>query len=79
MRIFVKYLNDYFKQIPLRSLVFTTLFTAILITINFTIGIEKRIYALAFPFSVISFIIFYFFVIWNCLLFSIYWEINFMK
>ncbi|HSZ85538.1 MAG TPA: CPBP family intramembrane glutamic endopeptidase [Puia sp.] len=59
MLIFVKYLKDYFRQIPLRSLIFTTLFTAILITLNFTIGIEKRIYALHFPFSLISFFIFY--------------------
>jgi CAAX prenyl protease-like protein len=62
MLIFVKYLKDYFRQIPLRSLIFTTLFTTILITINLTVGIEKRIYALHFPLSLISFIIFYSFI-----------------
>src|SRR5580704_3062839 len=59
MRIFVKYLQEYYRQINFRSLVFTTLFVAILITINFIVGIEKRIYALRFPFSLISFIISY--------------------
>lgn len=59
MRIFVKYLQEYYRQINFRGLVLTTLFVAILITINLTVGIEKRIYALHFPFSLISFIVFY--------------------
>jgi hypothetical protein len=59
MQIFVKYLREYYRQINLRSLLFTTLFVGILIAINFTFKIEKRIYAFHFPFSLISFIIFY--------------------
>ncbi|HLY68090.1 MAG TPA: CPBP family intramembrane glutamic endopeptidase [Puia sp.] len=59
MRIFVKYLLEYYWQINLRSLFYTSLFVAILIGINFTGGIEKRIYALHFPYSLISFVVLY--------------------
>ena len=59
MQIFVKYLQDYYRQINFKSLFFTTLFVAILIAVNVTFKIEKRIYALHFPFSLISFIIFF--------------------
>ncbi|SRR5579871_105076 len=59
MLIFVNYLKEYFRQIQYKSLLLTTLFVAILIALNFSIGIEKRIYALHFPFSLISFILFY--------------------
>src|SRR5580704_8205088 len=62
MRSFLTYLKEYFIQIHRRQAIFTTLFVLILIVLNFTVGIEKRIYTLHFPLSLIIFFAFYSFV-----------------
>ncbi len=63
MNTFTRYLADYFRQIPAVRFLFTTLFVAVLITINYTIGIENRIRALSrWPLSLAVFFIFYFMV-----------------
>ncbi|MDR3713889.1 MAG: hypothetical protein P4L51_13790 [Puia sp.] len=47
MRDFLHYLKDYFRNIPLRNFLFTFVFVAGLITLNYTLGIENRIRALS--------------------------------
>jgi len=50
MRAIVDQLRNYFRAVNLWALICTSLFTALLITLNYTIGIEKRIVALSSPF-----------------------------
>lgn len=57
---FIYYLKDYFRIVPLKSLLFTILFVAVLVTINYTSGIEKRILAIRpWYFSLSVFFLFY--------------------
>jgi len=64
MKVFVTYLKDYFRNSSLRSLVITLLFVALLIFLNYTIGIEKRIRNIRpWPMSLFSFFFFYGFVL----------------
>lgn len=50
MRAIVDQLRNYFRAVNLWALISTTLLTAILITLNYTFGIEKRIIAFSSPF-----------------------------
>jgi hypothetical protein len=64
MRIFVRYLKDYLRRCSTKSLLFTVVFVAFLLFLNYTIGIEKRIRLLSpWPLSLISFFFFYGFVL----------------
>jgi hypothetical protein len=64
MKVFVTYLKDYFRNSSLKSLVFTLLFVVFLISLNYTIGIERRIRDIRpWPLSLISFFFFYGFVL----------------
>jgi hypothetical protein len=49
MRAIVDQLRNYFRAVNLWALICTSLLTALLITLNYTIGIEKRIVALPSP------------------------------
>jgi hypothetical protein len=43
MNVFIIYLKDYFRNIPLKDFLFTSFFVAALVVLNYTIGIEKVI------------------------------------
>ena len=43
MNVFISYLKNYFKEIQLLNFLFTTLFVSILIALNYSVGIEKKI------------------------------------
>ena len=61
MKGFVDYLKDYFRNIPLKNFLFTLVFVAALIALNYTLGIESRIRALSpWPLSFAIFFGFYF-------------------
>ena len=64
MNLFVTYLKDYFRRSSRSSILVTLLFVAVLVFLNYTIGIEKRIRDLhPWPLSLISFFFFYGFVL----------------
>lgn len=64
MNLFVTYLKDYFRRSSRSSILVTLLFVALLVFLNYTIGIEKRIRELhPWPLSLISFFFFYGFVL----------------
>src|SRR5258708_386995 len=64
MNLFVTYLKDYFRKSSRSSLIFTFVFVALLIFLNYTIGIEKRIRDIRpWPLSLMSFFFFYGFVL----------------
>lgn len=63
MNLFVTYLKDYFRKSSRSTFVFTLVFVAALIFVNYTIGIEKRIRDIRpWPLSLMSFFFFYGFV-----------------
>ena len=43
MNVFISYLKNYFKEIRLFNFLLTTLFVSILIALNYSVGIEKKI------------------------------------
>ncbi|MBS1933977.1 MAG: CPBP family intramembrane metalloprotease [Bacteroidetes bacterium] len=47
MKLFFRYLKDYFREIALLNFLITTLFVAVLIFINYLFGIETRIRAIS--------------------------------
>jgi Type II CAAX prenyl endopeptidase Rce1-like len=60
----IDYLKDYLRNISVKSLVFTFLFIALLITLNYTVGIERRIRDIRpWYLSWVSFFFFYGFVL----------------
>ena len=64
MKLFVTYLKDYFRRSSRSSIVVTLIFVAILIGLNYTIGIERRIRDIRpWPLSLMSFFFFYGFVL----------------
>src|SRR5258708_40321357 len=64
MNLFVTYLKDYFRKSSRSSLIFTFVFVALIIFLNYTIGIEKRIRDIRpWPLSLMSFFFFYGFVL----------------
>src|SRR5882672_8901964 len=64
MNLFVTYLKDYFRRSSRSSILVTLLFVAVLVFLNYTIGIEKRIRELhPWPLSLMSFVFFYGFVL----------------
>lgn len=63
LNAFVSYLKDYFRIVSLKSLFFTMLFAGILVSLNYTIGIEKRIRDIhPLSLSLLGFFLFYGFV-----------------
>jgi hypothetical protein len=64
MNLFVTYLKDYFRRSSRSSILVTLLFVAVLVFLNYTIGIEKRIRDIhSWPLSLMSFFFFYGFVL----------------
>jgi len=64
MKLFVTYLKDYFRRSSRSSILVTLLFVAVLVLLNYTIGIERRIRDLRpWPLSLMSFFFFYGFVL----------------
>ncbi|MHA4811373.1 CPBP family intramembrane glutamic endopeptidase [Flavitalea flava] len=60
---FVSYLKTYIRHTSLKNVGFTLLFVSLLITLNYTIGIERRIRDLQpWPLSLLGFFFFYGFV-----------------
>jgi hypothetical protein len=60
LNTFISYLKDYFRIVPRKSLLFTILFVAILVTFNYSFGIERRILAIKpWYFSLSVFFLFY--------------------
>lgn len=60
MNVFIGYLKNYFREIRLLNFILTTLFVSILITLNYTVGIEKKIIAITpWLLSLAVFFIFY--------------------
>jgi hypothetical protein len=47
MKIFIKYLKDYFRKVPFGQFLIITLLVALLVTLNYTLGIESRIKSLS--------------------------------
>jgi len=43
MKAFVLYLKNYFRELPLKTFLLTVLFIALLVGLNYTFGIERRI------------------------------------
>jgi hypothetical protein len=63
MKDFITYLKNYLRQLSLKSVFFTVLFTGVLISCNYTFGIESRIKDLKpWYLSLSSFFFFYSFV-----------------
>jgi hypothetical protein len=63
MRDFAQYLRDYFRVLPKIRFLILTLFTAVLIWLNYTVGIEWRIKQLdSWPLRLLAFYSFYAFV-----------------
>ncbi len=63
MNVFISYLKNYFKEIRLLNFLLTTFFVSILIALNYSVGIEKRIIAISPWFlSLAVFFIFYFII-----------------
>ena len=63
MKDFITYLRNYLRQLSLKSIFFTVLFTGVLIGCNYTFGIERRIRDLTpWYLSLTSFFFFYSFV-----------------
>jgi hypothetical protein len=63
MKDFITYLKNYLRQASLKSILFVTAFTAILVVCNYTIGIEHRIRDIhPWYLSLFSFFFFYSFV-----------------
>jgi CAAX prenyl protease-like protein len=69
MRSFVNYLKDYCKAVSRQSLIITILLVALLITLNYTFGIETRIRNLhPWPLALFSYFFFYgtvYFFVWG--------------
>ncbi|HTI12668.1 MAG TPA: CPBP family intramembrane glutamic endopeptidase [Puia sp.] len=64
MKVFVTYLKDYLRKSSLISFLFTLVFVVLLIFLNYTIGIERRIRVMRpWPLSLMSFFFFYGFVL----------------
>jgi hypothetical protein len=60
MKAFITYLRQYLQQQPYKRLLLTLLFVAVLVTVNYTFGIERRILSLgAWYFSLAGFFVFY--------------------
>ena len=60
MKAFINYLRQYLQQQSYKRLLLTLLFVAVLVAVNYTIGIEKRIQRLgAWYFSLAGFFVFY--------------------
>jgi len=63
MRSFIDYIKDYLRHLSLKSFLFTFLFVAILVAVNYTTGIERRIRDIhPWYLSLMSFFFFYGFV-----------------
>ena len=63
MRSFIYYIKDYLRHLSLKSFLFTFLFVAVLVALNYTIGIERRIRNIhPWYLSLMSFFFFYGFV-----------------
>jgi len=75
MMPFIMYLKDYFRNISVKGLVATMLFVALLVFLNYTWGIEKRIRDLR-PWyaSMLCFFFFYGFVYFFAWVIQAYWS-----
>ncbi|HZE82789.1 MAG TPA: hypothetical protein VE035_00710, partial [Puia sp.] len=63
LHTFLLYLKDFFRHISSRAILFTLLFIAVLISLNYTAGIESRIHGLEpWPLRLLGFFLFYAFV-----------------
>ncbi|HTS45200.1 MAG TPA: CPBP family intramembrane glutamic endopeptidase [Puia sp.] len=71
MNIFFQYLKDYFRAISPRQLLLTAIFTALLVFLNYSVGIEKRIKEIHPWYGQLTcFFIFYLFVFGTAYLFQ---------
>ena len=72
MRTFAGYLGNYLRNLPIKTLLFTLLFVALLVVVNYTTGIERRIRAITPWYNALgAFFLFY------SLVFLISWAIQY--